>query len=113
MSTSARPEDSHDHHSVHVGDPYSRGRRISPWGWIPTVYFAQGLQYAIVVQLFAIIFFTMGVPNSTTLFWVGLLSFPWTLKPLWGPLVDKYWTKRSWTYWMQGLVAVSFIGCAF
>lgn len=99
--------------SVHIGDPDAKGRRTSPWAWVPTVYFAQGLQYVVVLQLFAIIFVTMGVPNSTALFWVGLLSAPWTLKPLWGPLVDRYWTKRNWTFTMQLVVGLCFLGAAF
>ncbi len=107
------PIKSEEHHSVHIGEPDSKGRRVSPWSWVPSVYFAQGLQYAIVVQLFAIIFFTMGIPQGDTLFWVGLLSFPWTIKPLWGPLVDKYGAKRAWTYLMQGLVGISFLAIAF
>lgn len=99
--------------SVHVGEPDSKGRRVTPWSWVPSVYFAQGLQYVLVLQLFAIIFFTMGVPQGDTLFWVGLLSFPWVLKPLWGPLVDKYWTKRRWTWMMQLCVGFAFVGATF
>ncbi|MCC5874725.1 MAG: hypothetical protein JJU11_00770 [Candidatus Sumerlaeia bacterium] len=99
--------------NVHVGDPDSRGRAITPWAWVPTVNFAQGLQYAVVIQLILLVFFTMGLPLGITLFWVGLLQLPWTLKPLWSPLVDRYWTKRSWTIWMQGLVALCFVGIGF
>ncbi len=99
--------------SVHRGEPDSRGRRVTPWSWVPTVYFAQGLQYTVVIQLFVIIFFTMGVPIGKTLFWIGLLQLPWTIKPLWGPLVDKYWTKRRWTYTMQFLVGIAFVATAF
>ncbi len=99
--------------SVHTGMEDSKGRTINPWAWIPTTYLAQGLQYAVVIQLFAIVFFTMGVPAGQTLLWVGLLSLPWTLKPLWGPLVDRYWKKRSWTFWMQILVGLGFAGTAF
>jgi MFS transporter, PAT family, beta-lactamase induction signal transducer AmpG len=99
--------------SVHVGEPDSKGRRVTPWSWVPSVYFAQGLQYVLVLQLFAIIFFTMGVPQGDTLFWVGLLSAPWVLKPLWGPLVDKYWSKRRWTWVMQLCVGIGFVGATF
>lgn len=99
--------------NVNIGEQDSKGRRITPWSWIPTVYFAQGLQYAIVIQLFVVIFFTMGVPLGKALLWIGLLQLPWTIKPLWGPLVDKYWTKRRWTYVMQMLVGACFVGTAF
>ncbi len=99
--------------SVHTGMEDSKGRRINPWAWIPTVYLAQGLQYAVVIQLFGIVFFTMGVPIGTALFWAAILNLPWVLKPLWGPLVDRYWTKRSWTFWMQILVGLSFAATGF
>lgn len=109
------PADSQPESEDHVlrGDPDRKGRRINPLAWVPTVNFAQGLQYAIVVQLIVIVFFTMGLPLGDTLFWVGLLQLPWVLKPLWGPLVDRYWTKRSWTIAMQGLVGLSFAATAF
>lgn len=99
--------------SVNVGDPDARGRRMTPWAWVPSVYYLQGLQYALVTQLFVIVFFTMGVPTGETLLMIGLLQLPWTLKPLWGPLIDRYWTKRAWTITMQLIVGVLFLGAAF
>jgi PAT family beta-lactamase induction signal transducer AmpG len=84
---------------------------MTPWAWVPSVNFAQGLQYAIVVQLFVVVFKTMGVANAQALFWASFISLPWTLKPLWGPIVDGYWTKRSWTVWMQFLVGLGLLGC--
>lgn len=102
-----------EHHSIHVGEPDSKGRRITPWAWVPSVYFLQGLQYVIVIQLFVIIYFTMGVPSGKTLLLVGLLQLPWTLKPLWGPLVDRYGSKRAWTFLMQFIVGAGFLITAF
>lgn len=98
--------------SVHEGLPDTRGRRVSPWAWVGTVNFAQGLQYVVATQLFAVVFKTMGVDTGTIVFWVSFLTLPWTIKPLWGPLVDKYGTKRNWTIWMQLLVGLSFVGVA-
>jgi len=37
---------------------------------------------------------------------------PWTIKPLWGPLVDRYWTKRQWTIYMQLAVGIGFSAAA-
>ncbi len=102
-----------EHHSVHLGEPDRRGRRISPWAWVPSVNFLQGMQYILVTQMFIIVFYTMGIPNSTALFWLGLLSLPWTIKPLWGPLIDRYWTKRNWTTTMQLMVGIALVGSAF
>lgn len=94
--------------TVHHGVPDTRGRAITPWAWIPTVNFAQGLQYVVVTQTFAIILFTMGVEPGPAAFVAALLGWPWTLKPLWGPLVDRYWTKRNWTIYMQLIVGICF-----
>lgn len=94
--------------TVHHGVPDSRGNAITPWAWIPTVNFAQGLQYVVVTQTFAIILFTMGVESGPAAFAAALLGWPWTIKPLWGPLIDRYWTKRNWTIYMQLIVGVCF-----
>lgn len=102
-----------EHHSVHIGEPDRKGRRISPWAWVPSVNFLQGMQYILVTQMFIIVFYTMGISMGVTLFWLGLLSLPWTIKPLWGPLVDRYWTKRNWTTTMQLLVGIALLGSAF
>lgn len=98
--------------SVHQGTPDANGRRITPWSWIGTVNFAQGLQYAIVNQLFLIIFSSMGIPTGMAVFWAAMLGWPWVLKPLWSPLVERYWTKRNWTIWMQFVIFVCLVGCA-
>lgn len=99
--------------SVHQGDADSRGRVRSPWAWVITANYAEGLQNIAVTQLLILVFFTMGMDKGTTALWVGALALPWTVKPLWGPLVDKYWTKRNWTIWMQMIVGVCFLLSAF
>ncbi len=106
---SQKPE-TYEEESVHVGEPDSKGRRVSPWSWVVSVNFAQGLQYVVVTDLFGTIIFLMGLDKGTAAFWTSLLQMPWTIKPLWGPLVDRYWTKRNWTVWMQGLVGLAFAG---
>ncbi|MDX1972838.1 MAG: hypothetical protein SFY68_09945 [Candidatus Sumerlaeia bacterium] len=99
--------------SVHKGTPDSRGRCITPWAWVPTVNFAQGLQYAIVIQLFLVIYLTLGIPNGDAVFAATSLGWPWVIKPLWGPLVERYWTKRSWTIWMQFTIMLCLAGSTF
>lgn len=98
--------------SINLGEPDLKGRRISPWAWVPSVNFLQGMQYILVTQMFIVVFYTMGIPNGTAIFWLGLLGLPWTIKPLWGPLVDRYWTKRNWTTTMQLLVGAALLGAA-
>jgi len=86
------------------------GKRRSPWSWIPSLYFAEGIPYIIVMFVASDMYKTLGVPNSTLAFWTGLLYLPWVIKPLWSPFVDMYSTKRNWIFWMQLVLAVMFFG---
>ena len=54
-------------------------------------------------------FTKMGVPNGQMALFTSLLYLPWTLKPLWSPIVDLYRTKRWWIIMMQILMSVSFV----
>ncbi len=85
-------------------------KKNSPWSWIPTLYFAEGIPYIIVMFVASDMYKTMGIPNATLAFWTSLLYLPWTLKPLWSPFVDIYSTKRNWIFWMQLLLGLAFIG---
>ncbi|MEA1987405.1 MAG: MFS transporter [Candidatus Marinimicrobia bacterium] len=82
----------------------------SPWSWIPTLYFAEGIPYIIVMFVASDMFKTMGVPNAKLAFWTSMLYLPWVIKPLWSPFIDQYSTKRNWIVWMQIILGVAFIG---
>ena len=77
----------------------------SPWWWVPTLYFAEGVPYFLVNNISVLIFAKMGVPNDQLAFFTTLLYFPWFLKGLWSPLVDVVKTKRWWIVAMQVLMA--------
>lgn len=65
-----------------------------PW-WVVTTYFAEGFPYSLVRQISTVFFKDAGASLQA----IGLTSLyglPWTLKFLWGPLVDTYATKRRW-----------------
>ena len=72
-------------------------KRISPWFWIPTLYFAQGIPYFIVNNISVMMFTKMGVPNGDMAMFTSLLYLPWMIKPFWSPFVDIFKTKRWWT----------------
>lgn len=61
----------------------------------------------------ALMYKKLGVSNEKITFWTGLLYLPWVIKPLWGPLVDLYWTKRKWIIWLQLLMGLIFGFIAF
>lgn len=81
----------------------------SAWGWIPSVYMAEGLPYAIVNVLTATLYTNMGISKEAMAFYTGLIGFPWIFKPLWSPFIDLLKTKRWWTLLMQALMAFSMV----
>jgi PAT family beta-lactamase induction signal transducer AmpG len=76
----------------------------NPWGFVPSLYFLQGLPVVIVQTLSVTLYKTMGVPNDQIGLWTSLIAWPWTVKMLWGPLVDNTATKRAWIIGMQALI---------
>ena len=81
-----------------------KSNNVSPWLWVPTLYFAEGVPYFIVNNISVMMFTKMGVPNGDMAFFTTLLYFPWFLKGIWSPLVDVVRTKRSCIVTMQGLL---------
>lgn len=90
-----------------------RGVRLSPWSWIPTLYFAQGLPYVAVMTISVIMYKRLGISNTDIALYTGWLYLPWVIKPLWSPFVDIIKTKRWWTLTMQWILAFALAGIAF
>ncbi len=68
----------------------------SPWSFLPTLYFAEGLPYVIINTMSVILYKRMGIDNAHIAFWTSFLYLPWVVKMFWGPFVDIYSTKRNW-----------------
>ena len=81
-----------------------KSKNLSPWLWVPTLYFAEGVPYFVVNNISVMMFTKMGVPNGDMAFFTTLLYFPWFLKGVWSPLVDVVRTKRWWIVTMQVLL---------
>ncbi|MFD0798563.1 MFS transporter [Maribacter chungangensis] len=79
------------------------------WAWVPTLYFAQGLPYALVVTVSVIMYKRLGFSNSDLGLYTSLLYLPWVIKPLWSPFVDLKSTKRNWFLGMQLLASVALL----
>lgn len=88
-------------------------KKHSPWTWVPTLYFAEGLPYVAVMSLSVIMYKRLGVSNADLALFTSWLYFPWVIKPLWSPFVDLIKTKRWWIYSMQGLIGAGMAGVAF
>jgi PAT family beta-lactamase induction signal transducer AmpG len=79
------------------------------WAWVPTLYFAQGLPYALVVTVSVIMYKKLGVSNADIGLYTSFLYIPWVVKPLWSPFVDLKSTKRNWFLGMQLLASVALL----
>lgn len=88
-------------------------KKISPWAWIPTLYFAQGLPYVAVMTMAVIMYKRLGLSNTEIALYTSWLYLPWTIKPLWSPFVDLVKTKRAWIVAMQAFISAGFAGIAF
>ena len=84
----------------------------SPWRWIPTLYFAQGLPYVVVMTLAVVLYKNLGVSNTQIALLTSWLYLPWVIKPLWSPVVDLLSTKRHWVVVLQFLVGAALAGVA-
>lgn len=85
----------------------------SPWSWVPSLYFAQGLPYVAVMTVSVILYKRLGISNTDIALYTSWLYLPWVIKPLWSPFVDLLKTKRWWVVTMQLLVGAGLAGIAF
>ena len=88
----------------------SSGRSV--WSWIPTLYFAQGLPYVIVMTLSVILYKDLGISNTNITFYTSWLYLPFVIKPLWAPLVDMTGKKRGWIVAMELVIGALFAAVA-
>jgi PAT family beta-lactamase induction signal transducer AmpG len=79
----------------------------SPWWWIPTLYYGQGLPYVVVMTLAVVLYKNLGLDNTAIALYTSWLYLPWVIKPLWSPLVDLLRTKRWWIVTLQLVVGAA------
>lgn len=84
-------------------DPPTTSRR-NPWTWVPTLYFAEGVPYVLVMSVSVVMYKRLGISNTDIALYTSWLYLPWVIKPLWSPIVDLMGTKRRWTVLMQGAI---------
>ncbi len=68
--------------------------RRSPISWVPTLYFAMGMPFVVLNMVCTLMFKGLEVSDAQIAFWTSIIMFPWTLKPLWSPLLEIYKTKK-------------------
>ncbi len=94
---------------VHPRDP---GKQPRAWAWIPSLYFASGLPYVVVMSVSVIMYKRLGLTNTDIALYTSWLYLPWVIKPLWSPFVDILRTKRSWVVAMKLLIGAGLGGVA-
>ena len=77
---------------------------VSPARWVPTVFFAEGLPFVAIAMVSSLMYKNMGIADAKIAFWTSLVMLPWTLKPLWGPVLEMFKTKKHF------VVATEFFG---
>ena len=90
-----------------------KGLRKSPWLWVPTLYFAEGIPYFVVNNISVVMFKSMGMPNGELALFTSMLYLPWVIKPIWSPFVDIIRTKRWWIVSMQVLMSAAMMVLPF
>jgi PAT family beta-lactamase induction signal transducer AmpG len=84
-----------------------------PAFWVPTAYFAEGLPFVAIAAASALMFKNLGISDTQIAFWTSLIMLPWTIKPLWGPFLEMYKTKKYFVVATQLLTGVLFGLVAF
>ena len=79
-----------------------------PATWVPTTWIAMGLPFVALATASGIMYKNMGVSDANIAFWTSLVMLPWTLKPLWGPLLEMFKTKKFFVVTTQIFTAVLF-----
>src|SRR5579883_1471147 len=85
----------------------ARMTQKNPWIYVPTLYFAEGLPYTVVMMMSAVYFKDLGASNIL----IGLtssLQLPWIFKFAWAPFIDFFGFKKHWI-----VIAQLILGCLF
>jgi PAT family beta-lactamase induction signal transducer AmpG len=86
--------------------------RRPPAAWVPTLYFAEGVPFFAVSLIAGILYKRLGLGNDVIALYTKLLLLPWSLKPLWSPLLEMFKTKKYFVVLLQfvGGVSLALIG---
>ncbi len=89
-----------------------RSTTLAAWRWVPSLYFAEGLPYVVVITVSVIMYKRLDISNTEIALYTSWLYLPWVIKPLWSPIVDSIRTKRIWIITMQLLIGAGLAGVA-
>jgi len=84
-------------------------KSIHPAFWIPTAYFAMGLPFVAIAQASSLMYKNLGISDTRIALWTSMIMLPWTLKPLWSPVLEMFKTKKHFVVATQLFTATMFV----
>src|SRR5512140_1727328 len=72
--------------------------------WVALLYAAQGLPFGVTSKIWPVYFRLHGI-SLREIGLMGLIALPWSWKPLWAPLVDRFGSRRAWIVPFLGILA--------
>jgi PAT family beta-lactamase induction signal transducer AmpG len=90
-----------------MADHDVNSRRTPPATWVPTLYFAEGIPFFAISLIAGILYKRLGLGNDVIALYTKLLLLPWSLKPLWSPLLEMFKTKKYFVVLLQSVGGVS------
>lgn len=79
---------------------------IRPWLFVPLLYIMQAIPVTVVQELASVFYKDLGIDNAAITQWTSLISLPWSLQFLLGPVVELNGQKRDWIIRSQFLIAL-------
>jgi len=70
-------------------------RIFHPVLWVPTLYTAEGLPFVMVNVVSVLMYKSLGLADAKIAFFTSLVTVPWAMKPIWGPLIEMFRTKKA------------------
>ena len=64
-----------------------------PTVWVPSLYFAMGIPFSIVIWVAGTMFKDLGNSDGQITVATASIGIMWSLKPLWAAFLDMYRTK--------------------
>ena len=84
-------------------------KKKNPITWIPTTWFAMGLPNLVLGgTVVSLLYKNMGFSDTQIAFWTGIIILPWSFKPIWGPFMELYKTKKFYIYVSQIICGLLF-----
>ncbi len=83
-------------------------KKRHPATWVPTLYFSEGLPFVATATVSVLMYKSLGLTDTQIAFFTTIVMWPWTMKPLWGPLLEMFKTKKHFVIATQFIGGVSF-----